>query len=154
MTERDAAGFAKLQTYLTEHHADVRPSDPAGLASWALAALVFERAASANETDANGADAPREFEQVIACRGDDAATLRDADQFVEMADNMDAAVRLLSARLPATATDGVTTRANGIVNLTQHAFELVGAIERMPDSSERAADQLECEASIQVGAAT
>ncbi|WP_198361666.1 hypothetical protein [Burkholderia ubonensis] len=139
MTELDAAGFATLQTYLTEHHADVRPSDPAGLTSWALAALVFERAASANETDANGADAPREFEQVIACLGDDAVTLRDADQFVEMADNMDAAARLLSACLPAIATDGVTTRANGIVNLTQHAFELVGAIERMPDSPERAA---------------
>ncbi|WP_063897253.1 hypothetical protein [Burkholderia ubonensis] len=84
-------------------------------------------------------DEPSELEQVIACLGDDAATLRDADQFVEMADNMDAAVRLLSARLPATAPDAVTTRANGIVNLTQHAFELVGAIERMPDSPERAA---------------
>ncbi|WP_232457295.1 hypothetical protein [Burkholderia ubonensis] len=139
VTELDAAGFAKLQTYLTEHHADVRPSDPAGLASWALAALVFERAASANETDANGADAPREFEQVIACLGDDAATLRDADQFVEMADNMDAAARLLSACLPAIATDEPATRANGIVSLTQYAFELVGAIERMPDSPERAA---------------
>ncbi|WP_063801717.1 hypothetical protein [Burkholderia ubonensis] len=84
-------------------------------------------------------DEPSELEQVIACLGDDAATLRDADQFVEMADNMDAAERLLSARLPATTTDGATTRANGIVNLTQYAFELVGAIERMPDSPERAA---------------
>lgn len=139
MTELDAAGFATLQTYLTEHHADVRPSDPAGLTSWGLGALVFERAASANETDANGADAPREFEQVIACLGDDAATLRDADQFVEMADNMDAAARLLAACLPAIATDEPATRANGIVNLTQYAFELVGAIERMPDSPERAA---------------
>lgn len=43
----DAAEFAKLQTFLTEHHADVRPSRPAGLAAWALAALVFERAADA-----------------------------------------------------------------------------------------------------------
>ncbi|WP_230958906.1 hypothetical protein [Burkholderia stagnalis] len=82
---------------------------------------------------------PAELEQVIACLGDDAATLRDADQFVEMADNMDAAVRLLSACLPPVATDGPATRVNGIVNLTQYAFELVGAIERMPDSPERAA---------------
>ncbi|WP_063898673.1 hypothetical protein [Burkholderia ubonensis] len=84
-------------------------------------------------------DEPTELEQVIACLGDDAATLRDADQFVEMADNMDAAARLLSACLPAIATDEPATRANGIVNLTQYAFELVGAIERMPDSPERAA---------------
>ncbi|WP_232443865.1 hypothetical protein [Burkholderia ubonensis] len=84
-------------------------------------------------------DEPSELEQVIACLGDDAATLRDADQFVEMADNMDAAARLLAACLLAIATDEPATRANGIVNLTQYAFELVGAIERMPDSPERAA---------------
>ncbi|WP_232445105.1 hypothetical protein [Burkholderia ubonensis] len=91
-------------------------------------------------------DEPSELEQVIACLGDDAATLRDADQFVEMADNMDAAVRLLSACLPAIATDGGAKRANGIVNLTQHAFELVGAIERMPDSPERAVIVAQAEA--------
>ncbi|MDY7806124.1 hypothetical protein [Burkholderia stagnalis] len=84
-------------------------------------------------------DEPSELEQVISCLGDDSATLRDADQFVEMADNMDAAARLLLAGFPAAATDGLATRASGIVNLTQYAFELVGAIERMPDSPERAA---------------
>lgn len=50
-------------------------------------------------------DEPGELEQVIACLGDDAATLRDADQFIEMADNMDAAARLLSAREPIRACE-------------------------------------------------
>ncbi|WP_260427151.1 hypothetical protein [Burkholderia stagnalis] len=89
---------------------------------------------------------PSELEQVIKCLGDDSATLRDADQFVEMADNMDAAARLFLACLPAAATDGPATRANGIVNLTQHAFELVGAIERMPDSPECAANSAQAKA--------
>lgn len=35
----DAAEFAKLQTHLNAHHKDARPSAPAGLAAWALAAL-------------------------------------------------------------------------------------------------------------------
>ena len=56
------------------------------------------RAASANETGAEGADEPSELEQVIACLGDDAAILRHADEYVEMADNMDAAARLLESR--------------------------------------------------------
>lgn len=42
-------------------------------------------------------DEPSELEQVIACLGDDAATLRHADEYVEMADNMEAAARLLTA---------------------------------------------------------
>ena len=42
-------------------------------------------------------DEPSELEQVIACLGDDAATLRHADEYVEMADNMEAAARLLAA---------------------------------------------------------
>ena len=40
----DAKEFAALQTYLTEHHADVRPSRPNGLAAWALAALASQAA--------------------------------------------------------------------------------------------------------------
>lgn len=43
------------------------------------------------------ADEPTELEQVIACLGDDAATLRHADEYVEMADNMEAAARLLES---------------------------------------------------------
>lgn len=42
-------------------------------------------------------DEPTELEQVIACLGDDAATLRHADEYVEMADNMEAAARLLES---------------------------------------------------------
>lgn len=43
------------------------------------------------------ADEPSELEQVVACLGDDAATLRDADEYIEMADNMEAAARLLES---------------------------------------------------------
>jgi hypothetical protein len=50
----DTAEFAQLQTFLTEHCADVRPNYPAGIAAWALAALVFARADAAqpDEIDA------------------------------------------------------------------------------------------------------
>ncbi|MCM2537951.1 hypothetical protein [Burkholderia glumae] len=41
---------------------------------------------------------PSEIEQVIACLGDDAAKLREANADDEMADNMEAAARLLSER--------------------------------------------------------
>ncbi|WP_369064750.1 PDDEXK family nuclease [Burkholderia gladioli] len=41
-------------------------------------------------------DEPSEIEQVIACLGDDAAKLREANPDDEMADNMEAAARLLS----------------------------------------------------------
>ncbi|WP_157648772.1 hypothetical protein [Burkholderia ubonensis] len=72
-----------------------------------LAWLRTARAASANETGAEGADEPTEIEQVIGCLGDDAYVLRCFDKFVEMADNMDAAARLLSARSPAMTAEGV-----------------------------------------------
>ncbi|KVO95522.1 hypothetical protein WL21_32655 [Burkholderia ubonensis] len=49
---------------------------------------------SANETST---DEPSDLEQVITCLGDDAATLRHADEYVEMADNMEAAARLLES---------------------------------------------------------
>lgn len=38
----DAKEAASLQTYLMEHHADVRPSYPNGLFAWAEAALRKE----------------------------------------------------------------------------------------------------------------
>ncbi len=52
------------------------------------------------KVDADGApaDEPSEVEQVIACLGDDAAKLREANPDDEMADNMEAAARLLSER--------------------------------------------------------
>ncbi|MBR8344703.1 hypothetical protein KDX40_13240 [Burkholderia ambifaria] len=43
------------------------------------------------------ADGPSELDQVVACLGDDAATLRHADQYTEMADNMETAARLLES---------------------------------------------------------
>ncbi|WP_432778161.1 hypothetical protein QZL74_14355 [Burkholderia gladioli pv. alliicola] len=55
-------------------------------------------AAQAVAADGVSEDEPSEIEQVIACLGDDAAKLRDANPDDEMADNMDAAARLLSER--------------------------------------------------------
>lgn len=55
------------------------------------------RASSPNAAGAEGEDEPTEIEQVIACLGDDAATLRHSDEYVEMADNMEAAARLLES---------------------------------------------------------
>jgi len=43
----DAAEFATLQTYLSQHHADVKPPSPGGLAAWAWFAL--EKSAPAAE---------------------------------------------------------------------------------------------------------
>ncbi|MBF3727310.1 hypothetical protein ISG25_32780, partial [Burkholderia pseudomallei] len=34
-------------------------------------------------------------------------------------------------------TNETKPRANGIVNLTQYAFELVGAVDRLPESPQR-----------------
>ncbi|MDN8081215.1 hypothetical protein QZN30_17770 [Burkholderia multivorans] len=51
------------------------------------------------------ADESSELEQVVACLGDDAATLHHADQYIEMADNMEAAARLLASRSAISAED-------------------------------------------------
>ncbi len=56
------------------------------------------------------ADEPSELEQVIACLGDDAATLRHADEYVEMADNMEAAARLLGASEEVRAAEEMCSR--------------------------------------------
>ncbi|WP_257827208.1 UPF0175 family protein [Burkholderia glumae] len=48
--------------------------------------------------DGAATDEPSEIEQVIACLGDDAAKLRDANPDDEMADNMEAAARMLFER--------------------------------------------------------
>lgn len=42
LAKHDAAEAASLQTYLTDHHADVCPLYPAGLFAWAEAALRKE----------------------------------------------------------------------------------------------------------------
>lgn len=42
LAKHDAAEAASLQTYLMEHHPDVRPSYPDGLFAWAEAALRKE----------------------------------------------------------------------------------------------------------------
>ncbi|KVW25856.1 hypothetical protein WK94_01950 [Burkholderia ubonensis] len=64
--------------------------------------------------------------------------------FQEATNRAEALVEALDTRTPyigETPADERATRAraNGIVNLTQYAFELVGAIECMPDSPQRAA---------------
>ncbi|MGG2044065.1 hypothetical protein [Burkholderia gladioli] len=54
--------------------------------------------AQAIAADGSPEDEPSEIEQVIACLGDDAAQLRDANPDDEMADNMESAARLLAER--------------------------------------------------------
>ena len=56
------------------------------------------------------ADEPSELEQVIECLGDDAATLRHSDEYVEMADNMEAAARLLESFAEDRAAEQICNR--------------------------------------------
>ncbi|WP_186122330.1 hypothetical protein [Burkholderia gladioli] len=63
---------------------------------------------------------PSEIEQVIACLGDDAAKLREANADDEMADNMEAAARLLSERA-AVPSDTTALRDNAERYLTLRA---------------------------------
>ena len=59
----DAAEFAKLQTHLTAHHSAARPSAPAGLAAWALAALEGAELARTEAYREGVAGGRREAEQ-------------------------------------------------------------------------------------------
>ncbi|VWD20230.1 hypothetical protein [Burkholderia contaminans] len=68
------------------------------------------RASLPNAAGAEGAEEPTEFEQVIACLGDDAATLRHSDEYVEMADNMEAAARLLESLAEDRAAEAMCNR--------------------------------------------
>ncbi|HKR46624.1 MAG TPA: hypothetical protein VJU59_44360 [Paraburkholderia sp.] len=49
VASQDSAEFVNLRAFLTQHHADTRPTDPSGLAAWALAALANARQAAFNE---------------------------------------------------------------------------------------------------------
>ncbi|WP_186104899.1 hypothetical protein [Burkholderia gladioli] len=65
---------------------------------WRELAEFLAPDAQAVAADGAPEDEPSEIEQVIACLGDDAAQLRDANPDDKMADNMEAAARLLAER--------------------------------------------------------
>lgn len=69
-----------------------------------------------------------EYEQVIACLGDDAATLRDVDLYVEMAENMQAASRLLAeSSRRASALQHEVDRLNAIIH-TPHSDDFIQGV--------------------------
>ncbi|MDN7894577.1 hypothetical protein QZM93_38945, partial [Burkholderia cepacia] len=71
----------------------VRLWHPANPPSRALIPVYIAPQPPSADAAAAPADEPSELEQVVACLGDDAATLRHSDEYVEMADNMEAAAR-------------------------------------------------------------
>lgn len=96
------------------------------------------------------ADEPSELEQVITCLGDDAATLRHADQYTEMADNMEAAARLLESCSAILAedrdADGMCNRWPWQREASQPAAaagqEAVAWVRKHPDTGELSGDWL------------
>ncbi|WP_186183132.1 hypothetical protein [Burkholderia gladioli] len=95
----------RVERLLVELHAEGRLSEGQCVRvldipreNWRELAEFLSSASQAVAADAAPADEPSEIEQVIACLGDDAAKLREANPDDEMADNMEAAARLLSER--------------------------------------------------------
>ncbi|WP_186251701.1 hypothetical protein [Burkholderia gladioli] len=95
----------RVERLLVELHAEGRLSEGQCVRvldipreDWRELAEFLSSATQAVAADGAPADEPSEVEQVIACLGDDAAKLREANPNDEMADNMDAAARLLSER--------------------------------------------------------
>ncbi|MDN7892370.1 hypothetical protein QZM93_27545, partial [Burkholderia cepacia] len=101
---------------------DVFPEGARAPADKTLAYVSFANGAAVDQTiavlqrikvkhfGAAPADEPSELEQVVACLGDDAATLRHSDEYVEMADNMEAAARLLESLAEDRAADEMCNR--------------------------------------------
>ena len=81
------------------------------------------------DTDETASNAElTECEQVLACLGDDAAKLRDDDQYVEMAENMEAASRLLAAsRERASVLQDEIDRLNAIIH-TPHCDDFIQGV--------------------------
>ncbi|MDN7495037.1 hypothetical protein QZM89_07550 [Burkholderia gladioli] len=78
--------------------ADERSTQPAGPADQAVYDAIaqnYQSGLMATAGERAAQSEPSEIEQVIACLGDDAAKLREANPDDEMADNMDAAARML-----------------------------------------------------------
>ena len=76
----------------------------------------------------NDAVEPTECEKVIACLGDDAAMLRDDEQYVEMAENMEAASRLLAvSNQRASALQHEIDRLNAIIH-TPHNDDFIQGV--------------------------
>ncbi|WP_186039705.1 hypothetical protein [Burkholderia gladioli] len=95
----------RVERLLVELHAEGRLSEGQCVRvldipreDWRELAEFLSSATQAVAADGAPADEPSEIEQVIACLGDDAAKLREANPDDEMADNMEAAARLLSER--------------------------------------------------------
>ncbi|WP_186143806.1 hypothetical protein [Burkholderia gladioli] len=95
----------RVERLLVELHAEGRLSEGQCVRvldipreDWRELAEFLSSATQAVAADGAPADEPSEVEQVIACLGDDAAKLREANPDDEMADNMEAAARLLSER--------------------------------------------------------
>ncbi|MGS1020305.1 hypothetical protein [Burkholderia glumae] len=95
----------RVERLLVELHAEGRLSEgqcakmlDISRVDWRELAEFLSPDAQAVAADGAPEDEPSEIEQVIACLGDDAAQLRDANPDDEMADNMEAAARMLSER--------------------------------------------------------
>ncbi|AQH05683.1 hypothetical protein A9R05_42455 (plasmid) [Burkholderia sp. KK1] len=97
--------------------------DPAQPGKNALDQLAL-RLNGAVSTPAVGmaADEPDEVEQVIACLGDDAVKLRDEDQYVEMAENMDAAARLIAGLAGRPAADGMIHTGDRLTDMKANSI--------------------------------
>ncbi|WP_244102275.1 hypothetical protein [Burkholderia gladioli] len=95
----------RVERLLVELHAEGRLSEgqcakmlDIPRIDWRELAEFLSPDAQAVAADGAPEDEPSEIEQVIVCLGDDAAQLRDANPDDEMADNMEAAARLLAER--------------------------------------------------------
>ncbi|MDN7724883.1 hypothetical protein [Burkholderia gladioli] len=95
----------RVERLLVELHAEGRMSEgqcakmlDIPRIDWRELAEFLAPDAQAVAADWSPEDEPSEIEQVIACLGDDAAQLRDANPDDEMADNMESAARLLAER--------------------------------------------------------
>ncbi len=96
----------RVERLLVELHAEGRLSEGQCVRvldipreDWRELAEFLSSATQAGAADGAPADKPSEVEQVIECLGDDAAKLREANPDDEMADNMEAAARMLSERV-------------------------------------------------------
>jgi hypothetical protein len=101
-------GFALVPLRLTQEMDDVLAEE-----GWQWEDMLAAAGAITSDQYDDIAARPSELESVIACLGDDAAALRHINSGDEMADNMDAAARLLETFAAHTAPAGTVPLSQG-----------------------------------------